>query len=45
MQEKLKPEMLPDTVQKLLQEKECRFYLAFASGKSTAALWTEAVSK
>ena len=24
--------MLPDTVQKLLQEKECRFYLAFASG-------------
>lgn len=32
MQEKLKPEMLPDTVQKLLQEKECRFYLAFASG-------------
>lgn len=32
MQEKLRPEMLPDTVQKLLQEKECRFYLAFASG-------------
>lgn len=32
MREKLKPEMLPDTVQKLLQEKECRFYLAFASG-------------
>lgn len=32
MREKLKPEMLPDTVQKLLQEKECCFYLAFASG-------------
>lgn len=32
MQEKLRPEMLPDTVQKLLQEKECRFYLAFTSG-------------
>ena len=32
MREKLKPEMLPDIVQKLLQEKECRFYLAFASG-------------
>lgn len=32
MREKLRPEMLPDTVQKLLQEKECRFYLAFASG-------------